>query len=256
MYKHCPKQFEFFYNSGDYYNYGESKGASPALIRGTAFHKGCDKFFNGFDVNYCKDLNSKQIGEYMSHHIQETNDDEINTWFSFFLEYEQRRFEQLREENKLQYYLPAAKELEISMPDLIDRTGHVDRIDQISEDELMIVEYKTGKSYDMDKPDRVTSMNAEIGFYVTILQGINKFPKQKIIKWCVINPTLEKVWINSISKVTLTSVDKNYKSLVEKLVNKEPFEKNINDLCMYCPYFNQCLYNKEEGLNIKVEELK
>lgn len=253
-FKQCPKQFEYFYNSDDYDSYNEdgSGRTSPQLVRGSYFHNVADKFFDTFDVEYCKELNSKHLAEYMDSKIPDTNDDLINEWLSYFIEYEQWRFENLKQENKLEYYIPLAREVKVSCEDTIDRTGHFDRIDIIGPGEAQIVEYKTGKSYNMEKPDRVTKMNAEIGFYATILRANKMFPEYNINSWKVINPTLRKVWVNKISKITLTSVDKAYARLCEMILQKEDFERNISDLCLYCPYVQDCHKNIRLGID-KIE---
>ena len=256
QFKNCAKQFNYFYNGDEYGKYNE-QGTSPAFIRGTAFHKGCFEFFTkiyeGIDL---KDIHEDDIEGFFRSCLPLTNDDLVNSWFDFFADYEAKRFKNLKENNQLQYFLPLDREIEITMPDVIPRTGHVDRIDVIpGTKDLEINEYKTGKSYEMEKPDRATKMNAEIGFYVSILQGINKYPNYNIKRWRVINPTLKKVWTNDISKITLTSVEKAYKRLVEMIMTKEEFERNISELCQYCPYMEDCFKDIRLDIDLKGSEV-
>ncbi len=248
LFKKCPKQFEYFYNDPKYDEYAQDNlNQSPALIRGSYFHnKVADPFFDNIDVEQIYDFNSKHIGEYFSYAVPETNDDLMQEWISYFLEYEQWRFEKIRDltnsiDDLKKYFIPIAKEESITAPDIIDKTGHFDRIDYIpGTEDLEVVEYKTGKWYDMEQPNKVTGMNAEIGFYVTILQASNRFPNNNITHWKVINPTLRKVWRNKISKVTLTSVNRVYKQLCAMIIQKDEFQRNISDMCLRCPYLTPC----------------
>jgi len=251
LYKKCPKRFQYFYNDEEAYNGYKGFGESPALIRGTAFHDGCEHFFDNVIVGDLKDLPEEKIEKIFIEYLPNTNDDIVNNWFKYFAKAEASRFELLRVEGNLKWYMPLAKELQVKMPDVIDRSGHIDRIDQISDTEACIVEYKTGAWYNMEQPNKVTDMNAEIGFYVTILNSIKVLRDLKITKWRVINPTLQKVWENTISKISLTTVNKNYTDLVERIINKGEFEKVIDDHCLNCPYVGPCvLSDPKEGLGI------
>ena len=103
----------------------------------------------------------------------------------------------------------------------------------------------------MTIPDRLTSMNSEIGYYVQILKLSKKYPDYKITHWKVINPVLQKVWMNKISPISLRSVETVFSDLVDKIVHKKKFAKKPGPLCYYCPYMKPCdpFYDKPIGID-------
>ena len=241
MFKKCAKQFNYFYHDDESYKQYNQVSGSDALIKGQLFHNGADNFF---------DVIKKQENwtlEFFKSAVKSPHK-EVQKWLEWFAEQEWNRWIATRVESldPKAEFMPVAKELQITMPDVIDRTGHVDRIDKvIGKKELQIVEYKTGKSYNLDKTWAATSMNAEIGFYVQILNAINYYPGYKIKEWKVINPTLETIWINKISPVSLKAVEKTFSTIVESIDNKGPFERTVSPLCRYCPYVEDCLFSDE-----------
>lgn len=252
-YKHCKKKFEFLYYGDHYFDYGEDNQDNDALRRGNLFHNGCEKFFKGLEGVLVID----NLPNHFRTHLPTITDERdliVNEWFDWFAEQETVRFDELKYANKVGEWLPIATELEIKMEDEIDRTGHVDRVDMIpGTKDLCVVEYKTGKSYDMDKSYAFTSMNAEIGFYIQVLKGANVFPNNKITHWKVINPTLQKTWYSKISPISLKGVDVTYKEIVNHIKKGGKWEKNPGVLCLHCPYLNDCLFD-EEGLDIVLPE--
>lgn len=247
-YRKCPRQFEYFYNDADYFAYNEDElSANDALRHGSMFHKAADSFFT--------QLEGKKINEDKFRDLLPTGTD-IDEWFDWFAEEEKKRYRQLVNTDMVGYFMPIAREIEIrTLNEDIPKTGHVDRIDVIpGTKNLCIVEYKTGKSYNMDNSYALTEMNAEMGFYLKIIEDANVFPNNKVITWKVINPTLKKIWVNQISPMTIRSVDKTYQTIIDKIKNKKEFERNIGRSCDFCPYIDDCLFKENEPL-FSFEEL-
>src|SRR3972149_4289635 len=130
-YGKCQKKFEYLYNSPDYFNYGldEAEQNDP-LRRGNLFHNGCDKFFAELEGKI-KTSNITSIFRTLLPTITDPRDSIVNTWFDWFAETEKERYIELDEANQMGCFIPIATELEIKLPDTIDRTGHVDRVDII-----------------------------------------------------------------------------------------------------------------------------
>lgn len=232
QYKNCQRNFWYFYNDDERYDgYGEGS-SNPALQRGTDFHNAADNFFDG-------------IREYSARGFRDALPfgDNLHYYYDWFAKIEWQRYEALKDK---ELFKPLACELIVEGK---LTKGHVDRIDKISDTELQIVEYKTGKSYDMSKSWAPTKMNAEIGFYARLIEEGNYYPDLKIKSWKVINPTLEKQWINKISPISLRAVDKSVLEMVEKIVAKGTFRekletlfpRSITPLCGWCPYALDCL---------------
>ena len=253
-YKQCQKKFEFMYYGEHYFDYGEEDQDNHALRRGNLFHNGCEKFFK----NIQNKIHTAELPNHFREYLPIIKDDRdliVNEWFDWFAEQEKIRYDELTLAEKCGEWMPIATELQIKMEDTIDRTGHVDRLDIIpGTKNICVVEYKTGKSYDMDKPYVFTAMNAEIGFYVQVLRAAKVFPNNPITHWKVINPTLKKIWFNKISPISLKGVETTYGEITEKVINKGKFKKNPSVLCLTCPYLDDCLFD-EEGLDIGSLEL-
>ena len=247
-FKHCNKQFEYFYNDPKYWEYGNNKDEpDEKKRRGNEFHAATEVFFDKMTGRtFTKTWNQGELRSY----LPKTDDKILSRYFKWFADIEVKRYNEL--ENK-QDFLPLANELKVYMKDLvIDRTGHIDRIDVIpGTKNLRIVEYKAGASYDMEKPDRVTSMNAEIGWYVQILKAIKEYPEYKITEWMVMNPALEKIWINKISPISLKAVENTYSKMIDMIIKGLKFPKNVGPLCDYCPYLEECdpYYEEENVVN-------
>lgn len=234
QYKNCQKAFWYQYNAPDevYWGYA-GKSDNPVLQRGTDFHDAADHFF-------------ENIKEYTQEGFRDAlpKGGELHFFFDWFARIEWNRWKTIKVK---EWFKPLAAEKEVEFE---TRTGHVDRIDRVGPKELQIVEYKTGKSYDMTKQWAVTKMNAEIGFYAQILKYGNYYPGFTIKSWKVINPTLEKQWVNKISPVSLRSVDNTLDEIIGKILKEgDPVDKldtlfppTVTPLCGYCPYINECFY--------------
>lgn len=232
QYKNCERNFWYFYNDDERYDgYGEGS-SNPALQRGTDFHNAADKFFEGIH-----DFTPEGFRAALPF------GDNLHYYYDWFANVEWNRYQALKVKD---YFKPLACEL-IVEGELTK--GHIDRIDQISNTELQIVEYKTGKSYDMSKSWAPTKMNAEIGFYARLLEEGKHYPDLKIKSWKVINPTLQKQWVNKISPITLRAVDNSILEIVKKITAEGTFRdkletlfpRTITPLCGWCPYALDCL---------------
>ena len=236
-FKHCNKQFEYFYNDPKYWEYGNKEDEpDEKKRRGNEFHAATETFFDKV-----KEKTNNISPGVMRECLPITQDSTLSKYFDWFVDMEFKRWQNLLYKNPKEFF-PIANELKVYMKDLvIDRTGHIDRIDVIpGTKNLRIVEYKAGASYDMEKPDRVTSMNAEIGWYVQILKDIKEYPEYKITEWMVMNQALEKIWINKISPISLKAVENTYSKMIDMIIKGLKFPKNVGPLCDYCPYLEEC----------------
>ncbi len=241
VYKQCPRRFEYNYKDPKYWDYGASDDKSDMKIwRGNQFHKFCETFFDKIITIPPKDWSFP------------THEDEVVQRMIFwFVGKEVERHIKLEHDKQLEYFQPLANELKVYYENTIDRTGHIDRIDRIGEKEVCVVEYKAGQSYNMELPERITSMNAEIGFYTQLLKLAKVYPDYKITHWKVINPVLQKVWMNKISPISLRSVETVFADMVDKITKKKVFPKKISPLCHWCPYKVPCdpFYDKPIGID-------
>lgn len=243
-YRHCNKKFEFNYDDPNYWGYGnDGTNKDVRIQRGLDFHEACDNFFEqyrGLKLTY--DFPKKFRNPFS------VDQEILYKYFEWFMIEESKRYLDLFEEDKAGYWMPLACELEVKHKKEgcpIGKTGHIDRIDILPDDTIQIVEYKAGKSYDMDNKYAITDMNQEIGFYATILNDTDAFNGKKIKTWKVINPFHQRIWVNKISPVTLRAVDQTFNTMVDKILNKGTYDRNEGVLCNYCPYVTECLYGDD-----------
>ena len=251
MFKHCEKQFEyFFFRDPDYDAYVQPvvDDRSPTG-KGHIFHVGCDDFFPKIDLEEMRRLDSEQdLIKYIRTRLPDN--ERIDDWFDYFAEFEARRFIMAKtayEKELDKVYMPVATELYVNLPGEYPRTGHVDRLDYLpAEKALCVVEYKTGRSYDLSKDRTLTSLRAETGWYAIILNKLKMYDLP-VTHWACINPMLKQYHVERFHSMSLKAVENQYNKLVKKIKAKGPFEKNLSPLCGWCKYSNDCLYSFGEG---------
>jgi len=253
-FKQCQKKFWFSYfiHSEDYWAYNTKENQSEAAAKGDLFHAEVDDFFEKLDMEQLYEVTDiNKITEIyrnkfsFSDTIVEGKTD-MDEWFDYFSEVEAKRFMWFKENftklEFLKWYPPKHTEFNVSMTDDIDRTGHVDRIDYLpNEKAYCVVEYKTGRGYDLTKPATLTRLRAETGFYAVILNEM-KLLDAPVYYWALINPRLKTFHIEKFPTATLRAVNNTYKGLVQKIKEGGDFKRNIGPLCMYCPYRRECFH--------------
>ena len=247
MFKHCAKQFEyFFFRDPDYDAYVEAEPdeLSPTG-KGTIFHVGCDEFFGKLDLDEMKRLDSEaDVVIYMKSKLPKT--ERLDDWFQYFAELEAKRFMMCIDaypDNWKKVFMPVATELYVNLPGEYPRTGHVDRLDWLpAEKALCVVEYKTGRSYDLSKDRTLTGLRAECGWYALILQKLKTYDLP-VIYWACINPMKKQYHVERFHAMSLKSVEKQYQKLITAIKNKGPFDRTLSPLCGWCKYSSDCLFN-------------
>ena len=245
-FKKCPKKFYFSYfvHADDYWNYNEKNNNNSAAAAGDIFHAEVDSFFPQINYELLYELNSdEKVFKYFRDKFSysETyleNKTDMDTWFDWYCDIETKRmnfFKQKYSKSEfLTWYPPKATELKVSMTDEIDRTGHIDRVDFLpAEKSYCIVEYKTGKHYDVTKPYSLTALRAETAFYAIICNEMKIFD-YPVHYWALYNPKIKQFSIEKFPAATMRAVNNTYKDLIQRIKEAGEFERNISPLCLYC----------------------
>ena len=203
------------------------------------------------DVDEIANMDDEEINRYFLSLFQETKNKDISDWFRWYADYEANRFRKFKELGKLEFYKPFKMEgaVEREMDGLI-RTGHFDRIDRVDKDKLVIVEYKTGKSYDPDKEYAVSNVRAETQWYKSIVEGLEEYKDYKVVGWLLINPTVGKTMFGKFAPQTKFSVNKHAGVIKEMLDGDREAIKKYGFNCMYCDWNEECLKYDIEGHEI------
>lgn len=256
-YKKCPKKFWFSYfvHPDEYWNYNEKNNNNVAAAKGDIYHAELDEFFDKIDYNLIYELNNDdKLFTYFrnkfsfSDHYEE-NPSDIDQWFDWTCRMEVNRSNFFKKRYSktefLQWYAPKACEIKVTMTDEIDRTGHIDRVDYLpKEQSYCIVEYKTGKNYDVTKPWSLTALRAETAFYAIICNEMKIFDKP-VHYWALYNPKIQQFSIEKFPAATMRAVNNTYKGLIQKIKEAGDFERKMSPLCMYCEYRRECFHGIE-----------
>jgi len=163
---------------------------------GTLFHEFARDFFDFLDYETLMTLNSlDDVREHFKTFVVDQPPVVKRLCYNF-IELEAQRFWKLREQTSdpLRYFKPVATELHVADKNL-GLEGTVDRIDRMLDENLAIVEYKTGSP-------NIRSVRLELGFYVILLQS--RYPNIRYI--VIYNPTHQKFHLDEVSPRLLSTV--------------------------------------------------
>lgn len=180
----CPMQFRKTYIEGN------ETQESYIMQIGTRFHEFAYWFF---DV--CESIPVDQWTELVPSAFTSEEQD-MAYWFLLT--------EQERYNNCTTRFMPIQREIKLQDDELCI-SGTVDRIDQLDGDDLVIVEYKTGKSYNEE------SIVRQLSFYKilwdnTIKKGDIKYmkyinPRTQVLKWITVDPKMTDKVLMNINKI-------------------------------------------------------
>ena len=250
-FRKCPQQGMYMFRDRDNESYGDVNWEVEALAKGQIFHHTAEDFWS----TMCKveDIvgDEDDIRDYFISLMPKTHVSDLRKWFRWYAKYESERFIKMREEGKLEYFKPFMMEeaIEAEIEGLI-RTGHFDRIDRVSENELIIVEYKTGFSYDPSKEYAMSNVRSEVQWYRSIIEKLDKFEKYTVVGWKMINPTVERVVGGKFSPLTKHAVNKAADKIIKFLDGEEDPIKKYGPYCAHCDWMDECIGYKEEGHEI------
>lgn len=268
--KYCQKRFQ----------YGrilrpelEEKQTTYFNVYGGNVHMVYDKVWNKLNINKLLNLSQKLLIFYIYNECMnfvpeyEKKLDIYTSLFKFYAEFETYRITEIINEmgkdKSEKYILPKFKELELENHEMFE-AGKIDVMHLLTNDELAIVDYKTGnpKYYNLNTYHK-QAIDYELGSYMNLLESkdneiyqtteiINEGKKIKIlIPFKNIYPTKGMVlylrdWKNTFKYVTLVKdmqrEANNLKYNVIVCINKGEFKASPSNNCFnFCPYINYCL---------------
>lgn len=240
-YKRCPQQGVYEYHTHDD-SYGELNTTVDALLKGQIFHHAVEDIYTDMNTSQLSTLDLQEATDYIRKLFPQTTHRELTQWFDWYAYYDAQRFIELKKKGEERFFLPFLQEHYVSaLIDGVNRTGHIDRIDKVGDKELVIVEYKTGKSYDPAKSWKLSDLKSELEWYRSIMAMMDEFKEYKIVGWKLINPTLGLTHLDTFHVLTKYSVNKNAKYFVEVLNGQKEAVKKIGMQCSWCKYSQECL---------------
>ena len=261
--KVCPRQAYYSVRDEKYGEYNEFNLENPALLLGQIFHKEMDKFYNGISVDAMVKIYETygdeaevlvKLEDHCFEAFSKTTHEVCLGYFHWYAKIEAERFFKLysgKHTGITQRFIPLYIEKYVEIldePNGIIRNGHFDRIDLIGDKKLRLVEYKTGRSYDISKSYKLTKLRLELYYYKKIIEQLEEFKGYEVVEWMLINPTLETVFTSKFSILTERSLEKAIPMLTDDINGDEPPARNLNFYCDNCQYKQKCLIDVEENI--------
>jgi len=228
MWKRCPKKYEYHW----VLNIPEAEAIEPHF--GKMFHYDAKTFFETVDVQklmMCE--SSKQAYDYFIT-LQKTFHPVVSKWLDNFFRFEAGRWEALRQiaSNPLRWWMPVATELELLAPKR-DMEMHIDRIDRLSDNNLINIEYKTEKRFGLSE------LRHEGAFYNIGINASQKFSERCTLFGCY-NPQLDRHFSEPMT-VRLTNFINRLLLQFDNAVKLGDFPPRPSYFCRYCSYAQRCL---------------
>lgn len=193
---------------------------SYAMLRGIKIHSSIENFYKHVEI---KD------------NIITVKDKTIKVPKKF-LEFEQRRLESCKKDGKIidKYFKPLFQELRVSSKDLGLR-GFIDAVYiNPKDDELILVDYKSGKF----RPDKYDDYRFELAIYKMLIESGDYIDK-KVKYWCIFFVDQDKIFFEECRE---EDVVKAKKMVEESRVGMESGEypAKLNEYCNWCDYKGEC----------------
>ena len=223
----CPLRFkmEFIEN--------RPRQVTYEMQLGSMFHDFARDFFDFVDLktaSRCKSL--KEVSSLFGKLVLPEFPPVLKKLCRNFTAFEAARYWTLRERNRLDIYMPVARELTIEDPKTM-LAGTIDRIDKMADDTLCIVEYKTGNP-------QIRSVQRELAFYKILLDAVGIYDEQ--IKWLAIyNPDRQKFYVRTFSTQLVRATQRRIGQFWRSY-QKGIFEAKPGFRCIFCPHKNDCPY--------------
>jgi len=181
--------------------------ASPAQQRGIRIHSKIEKYYQNMEF-----------------------DEELRT----FIEFENERLESINKEDKLKYFKPIFQELKLQDEDVGIR-GICDAVYINPDDEeLIVVDYKTGKYY----ADKFDDYRFELAVYSELLKKSGKIDGEPKY-WAILFVDQKRLFFEKIDK---KYIEKMYETIkeVRKGIKSGEYLPKKNQYCYWCQFKKEC----------------
>jgi len=221
----CPRYFEFLYLKGGIHTIK----TWPFAQVGEQFHEFAKNFFTWIEREELERLQTREeVRSYFSAFVK-TDVPLLRQNCLNFCEFETEHYFAVKQYG-FRYFLPLHMELEVATEQF---EGTIDRVDLLSDNTSLILEYKTEAYWSLPK------LKQELTFYALLYNyTAKKHPSTHI--GCY-NSHLNLFWVDKISLRTAEKVERQILQVLD-CIKEESFEKKITGFCRFCPLSRECLY--------------
>lgn len=143
-----------------------------------------------------------------------------------FVDWEAERLLRMRREGTARYWKPIGLEVELRN-EAEQLEGTIDRIDELPDGTVVIVEYKTGKPV-------ISSVRRELAIYALLAK-----PFYPVSRVAMFNPNKKFAFVQKIDDRMLRKA-RRYVLAVRRAIELRQFPKNEDFWCITCPWLSIC----------------
>ena len=250
-YDWCPKKY--FYS----YPLRLPQDTTDAMTKGTVIHNAYENFFDIYDVEKASTLTKSDLVTYNMglFPVDEWGGEQYWTSANF----EAKRFLDLKQEDKLENFLPVGNEVRLDAKFMIARNqnpkfpltrdyivhlqGIIDRL-FVEDGGLLPMELKTGGWKDY----KTTGMRKESAFYKLLIEhcddqllidaGID--PEMKVTNWGWWYPESNYIYVEPVKQTSTSALLKLMAKVIWSYEQSNFAGKYFYKTCAHCSYFGIC----------------
>lgn len=223
-YEQCRSRFKRQVIDGDKEERGEQ------LIKGTMWH---ELLFQLYDkVDRVAVMRAGKV------------DDEYRKYLPMdiitenFIKVENQRLEEFMKLGKHEYFWPILRE-QFYHDSKYNYFGTLDRLDKAPNGMFIVIDYKTGHYHDYN----ISKYRRELAGYKHLVESQTKM---KVGVGCIFFLEETKVLCEEIKPITMRAFYASITRIRERIAEGH-FEKNINQLCDWCPFTIDCLTEEDKS---------
>lgn len=222
----CPYQFKLRFIDGL-----ETETTVPMQV-GLVFHEFANAFFEQSSPESMDLLLDKSHRELYLSEVLSAFPKLVRTPIANFVNFEANRWQTCKElfDDPWEYYYPKAIELTL-MNTRLKLTGKIDRIDRLSTDGYILLEYKVSQT-----AFRLSDLRKELGFY-TLLARLHDWDIRRI---GVYNPLRNVYWTESVTERLLNRMSKKIEEC-RRSIKTNSYPKKEGFWCFFCPVKEFCV---------------
>lgn len=235
----CPRKYKLMFIEK-----AEKQNVLPALPQGRWLHSFFNVFFDKIvpeELLKKTDL-SNTLGYFRSL-VPSIEENVVRSAVQNFIEFEANEWINLRGvPDPLRYFVPIAREKVFIVKEreegsFLGRAGHVDRIDRMLDENLIVIDYKP-------RIGNLSSMRRELCFYQELVNASHLYDK-RVTHWGCFGYRQKQVFAEPSNPRTRTAMYKQI-ARMKKSILENDYPMKVSDNCVTCWFNYLCVWEMKE----------
>jgi len=223
----CPRRYKYIYVEGRKAELEESVEARL----GKSFHQFAYDFFDLVDEVKLETLKTlEDVETYFRSLVPEHLPTAVRRWCYNFCSFEARHYISVRKIDS-KYFFPIARELMLEVEDF---KGIIDRIDLLTSNKAIVIEYKTSPYWNL------RSLRRELTFYAALINSA-KVLDIPVVRIGCYSAYFNRWWYGAITKQTVRAILRRIQKMKEQIAEGK-FPRRLTAICRRCEFSQECLY--------------